>query len=247
MSVKKFLNHKLWLNALFSVLLTNALTAQSLLDDRPNSSGPENYIQFIAPQKAVPIARVGGGIRGTEGSDIVFSVLAPEQIGLTTQAQPTLYWYQSVPAENMEFELTLNLKDETILEHKLSQASNSGIQKLDLTASDISLEPEKNYEWIIALIPDANDRAKDITSSTLIRRVLPNDALTEELRKTSAEQHAYIYAKAGIWYDALASLENTIEAVSDDEKLKLDRVKLFEQVGLEKVAEFEKQSLATEN
>lgn len=225
--------------------------ATVLAQDFPNnpSTDPQSdrTIQFIAPQGAMPIARVGGGIRGTEGDAIVFTVLAPEQASLTTQAQPTLCWYQSAPAESMAFELTLNLEDETVLEQTLSQASGSGIQKLDLAASDISLKPEVYYEWIIALIPDPNDRAKDITSSTIIQRIPLDKTLAKELQETDTKQHAYVYAKAGIWYDALASLETAIATAPNDEKLKLQRIELLEQAGLKEVAEYEKQSGSIEN
>src|SRR5271154_4673980 len=43
--------------------------------------------------------RVGGGSRGAVGDDISVEVLVPDQIALTTQAQPSLYWYQSKAAK----------------------------------------------------------------------------------------------------------------------------------------------------
>ena len=217
---------------------TTAL-AQDFSNNPSTGLQSDRTIQFTAP--ATPIATVGGGVRGSESDAIVFTVLAPEQVGLTTQAQPTLCWYQSASAESMAFELTLNLDDETILEQTLSQASNSGIQKLDLAASDITFKPEVYYEWIIALIPDPNDRAQDIISSTLIQRVPVTDTLGKALQAADDQQYASVYANEGIWYDALASLETAIEATPDNEKLQLDRIALFEQAGLKKVVECERQ------
>src|SRR5471030_256307 len=44
--------------------------------------------------------RVGGGSRGIKGGDnFTLEVLVPEQMALTTQAQPSLYWYQSSAAK----------------------------------------------------------------------------------------------------------------------------------------------------
>ena len=208
---------------------------------------PTGRIQFNAQQGAMPIARVGGGIRGTEGSDIVFTVIAPPQTGLTTQAQPTLYWYQSEPAEDMEFEFTLNFNDETIHEIRLGQAINTGIQKLDLSESEVSLEANQPYEWIIALIPDPNDRAKDITSSTFIQRIAVTETLSNELQNADSGEHPYIYANAGIWYDALKSLNDAIEAAPDDEKLKLTMMQLLEQADLAEIVQLEKHPISVDD
>jgi len=201
---------------------------------------PKRSMLFKAPLRGAPLARVGGGIRGAEGEEIVFSVLNPDQTGLTTKEQPSLYWYQSRPAMDMEFELTLNSGDETLLEFRLSQAPDVGVQKLDLAALHISLEPDVSYEWVVALIADPYDRAKDITSSAFIKRVSLSQELHGKLQAEDRAQHPYIYAEEGIWYDALESLSLTVEASPNDQSLLLERIELFDQVGLSKVADQER-------
>src|ERR1043166_7952737 len=47
--------------------------------------------------------RVDGHVRGTDDAILTLTVLAPEDIGLTTKEQPSLYWYQS-KAINTRFE-----------------------------------------------------------------------------------------------------------------------------------------------
>ena len=201
---------------------------------------------YNVPLGAAPMARVGGGIRGTEEKQIVFTVLAPEQTGYTTKEQPSLYWYQSQPAENMEFELTLNSGDETIMEIRLSRALNTSVQKFDIAALNVSLETDQLYEWVIALVPDPDDRARDLTLSTFLKRMVPPDNLSQKLQQASETEHPYIYAKEGIWYEALEGLNHALEATPNDKTLALDRIKLFEQVGLEDVANLEQDKLSQE-
>lgn len=100
---------------------------------------------------------------------------------------------------------------------------------------------------MIALIPDPDDRARDITSSTFIQRTTLANALQIQLQEASLVEQAYIYAEAGMWYDALASLDSALQANPDDEALKFDRIHLFEQVGLKKAAVSEKQRMSIEN
>jgi hypothetical protein len=50
--------------------------------------------------------RVGGGSRGGADDGLSVQVLVPEQIALTTQAQPSLYWYQNKAAKT-QCEVTL--------------------------------------------------------------------------------------------------------------------------------------------
>src|SRR5690242_12007991 len=63
-------------------------------------------VRFRPPTKDATSVRVTGGSRGSGESAVTLDVLAPDEIGLTTQEQPSLFWYQSKPA-NAKFELTL--------------------------------------------------------------------------------------------------------------------------------------------
>src|SRR5215472_13464578 len=63
-------------------------------------------VKYRPAVKGAPSVRVTGGSRGSGESSVTLDVLAPDEIGLTTQAEPSLFWYQSKPA-NAKFELTL--------------------------------------------------------------------------------------------------------------------------------------------
>src|SRR5688500_14153006 len=49
---------------------------------------------YKPPRVGTPAGRVGGGTRGLGVLPTLY-VLAPNHVGLTTQAQPSLYWYLS--------------------------------------------------------------------------------------------------------------------------------------------------------
>src|ERR1019366_9474295 len=50
--------------------------------------------------------RIGGGSRGSANDGLSVQVLVPDQVALTTQAQPSLYWYQNKAAKT-QCEVTL--------------------------------------------------------------------------------------------------------------------------------------------
>ena len=50
---------------------------------------------YKPPQLGAPGGRVGGGTRGIGGDALSLVALAPNHVGLTTQVQPTFYWYLS--------------------------------------------------------------------------------------------------------------------------------------------------------
>jgi hypothetical protein len=124
------------------------------------------------------VSRVGGASRGPGDTLATVAVLAPEHTGWTTQAQPSLYWYVSRPAVT-RVELTV-IDERTLqplLEVSLPVPEKAGIQRLALAEQGITLKPEVEYQWSVALVPDPEERSKDIIASDTIKRVLPSEAL----------------------------------------------------------------------
>src|SRR5512141_2559475 len=52
---------------------------------------------YQPPKKLTPRARVGGGLRGTDGKDPVLVALVPDHVGLTFKKTPVLNWFLSKP------------------------------------------------------------------------------------------------------------------------------------------------------
>jgi hypothetical protein len=187
------------------------------------------------------VSRVGGASRGPGDTLATVAVLAPEHTGWTTQAQPSLYWYVSRPAVT-RVELTV-IDERTLqplLEVSLPVPEKAGIQRLVLAEQGITLKPEVEYQWSVALVPDPEERSKDMVASGTIKHVLPSEALSQRLKAASRTELPYLYAAEGYWYDAIAAISELINQRPHDAGLREQRSALLRQVGLAEAAQHDK-------
>lgn len=194
-------------------------------------------IVYKPPMRGAPARRVGGATRGGGDKDLVLNVLAPEQTGLTEQAQPTLYWYVSKPA-TMAIELTLiaDSAETPVLARNVS-VTQAGVQSVDLAQLGITLRQDTDYEWFVSVVPDSGRRSKDLTSGGVIRRVAVDPAVQSRAAAAGALGAPRVYAEAGLWYDAIAALSQLIAQHPADAGLRAQRASLLGQVGLSNVAD----------
>jgi hypothetical protein len=212
-----------------------SLPGQALHAAEPVAAG---FPIYKPPLRGTPAARVGGGTRG-EGDDApAVYVLAPEHAGLTSQPQPVLYWYLSraVKAE-YEFVLIAEADYEPLVEIMLTGVESAGIQRIALADLGVSLQPDVQYQWSVAIVVDKQQRSGDILASGMIEYHQPPDAMMTRLANAQGEERIRHYAGAGLWYDALQSLDEQILAQRESTRLRQVRVSLLEQVGLDTVAE----------
>jgi hypothetical protein len=217
-----------------SLAIDNAC-AQGVVPQASNDAGPK--VRFRPPTKAAPAVRVTGGSRGNGAAAITLDVLAPDDVGWTTQEQPSLFWYQSKPAD-ARFELTLleDNKVKPLVQVTIERSTKAGIQRLKLSDYAVKLAPEVEYQWVVALVSDPDNRSSDLVASGMIKRVeIPGDLKTK-LETAVPSSLPGLYAEAGIWYDALATLSDQIEAHPEDSALKASRADLLRQVGLKVAA-----------
>jgi hypothetical protein len=214
-------------------------------DDAPRpDSRKSSGVKFRPPQtvasSSTPSVRVTGGSRGTGDTAVTLDVLAPDDVGITTQEQPSLFWFQSRPA-TAKFELTLlqENKVKPLVQVAMDKATKAGIQRLNLSEHGAKLAPGVEYQWIVALVTDAENRSTDLVASGVIKRVAPASELREKVAKGSPASLPGIYADAGIWYDALGTLSDQIDANPKDKALREARADLLRQVGLKAAAEFD--------
>lgn len=194
-------------------------------------------ITYRAAKGSVTAARVTGGSRGSGDAAVTLDVLAPDETGLTTQEQPSLFWYQSKPAK-ARFELTLIEQDKTkpVFAVNVDRASNAGIQRLRLADQGVKLAVGVEYKWVVALVTDPNNRSTDLVASGFIKRVEPSAELKIKLAGAAARSVPAIYAEAGIWHDAVSSLSDLIDTNPGDKGLLAERADLLRQAGLKAAA-----------
>ena len=197
------------------------------------------HVKFRPPADGAPAVRVTGGSRGTGDATLTLDVLAPNETGMTTLEQPSLFWFQSKPA-NAKFELTLlqENKVKPLVQFSVERSTKAGIQRLKLSEHGVKLAPGVEYQWVVALVTDPDNRSSDLVASGVIKRVEPSAELKEKIAKASPGSLPGVYAEAGIWYDALSVLSDQIDAQPENKDLKEARVDLLRQVGLKSAATY---------
>lgn len=204
-------------------------------------TGESAPIVYVPPSRGRARHTAGAGTRGTTVGETSgrprVSVLAPrDHVGLTTSAHPRLYWQLSESSAT-RIELTVVDDDaiEPLLELSLPGPVEAGIHALDLGALGVELEPDKTYRWFVAVVHDPRRRSRDELAEGAIERIESPSATsstgvesgpraTAELRRESLER-----AREGLWYDALAILEDAIEHDPSNAGLRADRASLLAQ------------------
>jgi Domain of Unknown Function (DUF928). len=198
-------------------------------------------VVYEPPLRGAPGNRVGGASRGIDDEVPTLEVLAPDHIGLTIQAQPSLYWYISRPTTS-PLELCVVNEDtlSTVLDVALAVPRGAGVKHLRLSDYGIKLVPDVEYRWSVTLVADPEHRSRDIIASGTIQRVQPPEGLAQKLSRASEQERPAIYAAEGLWYDALAAISELIENRADDKILRAQRASLMEQVELPAVAAYDR-------
>jgi hypothetical protein len=206
-------------------------------DTPPSPQPPPQQVIYRPAAKSAPSVRVTGGSRGSGDATITLDVLAPDETGLTTQEQPSLFWFQSKPAA-AKFELTLleENKVKPLLQIKFDRSANAGIQRLKLSDHNVKLAPNVEYQWVVALVTDPDNRSSDLVASGVIKRIEPSAELKAKLAGADPAARPGIYAEAGIWHDALTALTELIDAQPGNKALRQTRADLLAQVGLKAAA-----------
>jgi hypothetical protein len=226
-----------------SALLMLRPGAELIAADAPKSAAPApaSQVKFRPASKGAASVRVTGGSRGAGNAAVALDVLAPDEIGMTTQEQPSLFWFFQSKQTDARFELTLleENKVKPIVKVNLDHGSKAGIQRLLLSDHGGKLVPGVEYQWVVALVNDPENRSKDQVASGVIKRVEPSPELKQKLKSAAPSALPAVYAEAGMWYDALSALSDEIDAQPENKALRQTRADLLRQVGLKTAAQAE--------
>ena len=200
---------------------------------------------YQAPKKLIPRARVGGGLRGTDGNDPVLVALVPDHVGLTVKKTPVLNWFLSKPTTYpLKFTLIDTGLVKPIYEALIPTPVHAGVQSLKLKELGLALEPDVQYRWYISAIRNPDSPSQDIVAGGVIERCEFNTCLVEMQVDLSCDQHSVLRnALRGFWYDAMACLCELIDANPSDQALRRQRAALLNQIGLSGVAEWDLRSI----
>jgi len=165
---------------------------------------------FKPPKRQGPPVSAGGSTRGssclTEKKSIT-PLIPTNKLGLTISQRPTLFWY--IPPSSAK---TANLALVTYPEQKLlyeatfTLPNQPGIIGYTLPTTSPALEIGKTYRWYLTLVCDSPDFSQNPRVDGWVERIQPESSLSRAIAKADARKLPSIYAEAGIWYEALASL-----------------------------------------
>lgn len=179
-------------------------------------------------QKPVPKDRRsdGGTTRGCSGGNMPLTVLASRKyVGRTISRHPTLAWFvprdsASKPIEFTIYEWVPDGKPKEV--RKISLQSSPGVMKLSpFFKNELGLQPGKEYLWQVVVHCDQDNPSGDLVSEASLEVVgMPPTTVQSKLNKAiNSVEKANIYARAGLWYNAL------------DEALKLAEASRLGEVG----------------
>ena len=213
--------------------------------DTEKSPAEQPVFTYQPPLRGAPATRVGGGTRSVGTKSVQLSVLAPNETGYTTRDKPTIYWYVSETITS-PVELTLNttepLRDAATpsLELTLQPPIAKGVHALRLDQHGVTLKPDVEYQWFVAVVSNPAHRSSDVIAGGSIKRIAAS-AVESKLKQAPQAQWPAVYAQSGIWYDAIDQLSQSISANPGDRRLRQQRAALLEQVGLREAAAFDRE------
>ncbi|MEH2067478.1 MAG: DUF928 domain-containing protein [Nostoc sp.] len=172
--------------------------------------GSPAIAKYIPPQTQKPASDYtkSAGARGCPEEQISLTILSPTTyVGHTASGHPTFVWFLYSP-HNTEFRL---FEFEPNGEPKqlgapISLQAFSGINKYSLPENQPGLAMQKKYLWQVSISCPPN--------GTLVRRAefmvveMSSDIKTNLSKITNSSQKADIYAKQGLWYEALQEALN---------------------------------------
>lgn len=196
--------------------------------------GPEP-IRFL-PRTGLPAGRIAGGRRGA-GSELPSPLaLTPETVGLTLEAQPSLYWFLPSRAESG---VRIDVSDigamQTVLSKTVGGPLAAGVHALRLADHGVRLATGHDYQWM--LTPVGSEAP---ASGGIVRRIAPDASLNASLSGAPPAQRLRVLASGGVWYDALDLLSRSIAARPADTRLRQARADLLEQQGLPSAAAWDR-------
>ncbi len=208
-------------------------------DDTPQAPRPIRYTPRGDQDVYTKAARVVSSTRANQPGGLAQAklyLLLPEEVALTTSAQPSLYWYLSQPVDH---EINIDIVARTDEPKKLfapvvldGSKIHRGIQRLDLKKLAARLEPGVRYEWVVTIVVNPQKPAQNMFSSSSLWRIAPDEADEIIARIRAAKdprQKADIAAEEGIWIDAMDALSELIDWQPHDVALRQVRADLLRQ------------------
>jgi hypothetical protein len=114
---------------------------------------------------------------------------------------------------------------------------NSGLMQFKLPQDVSGLQIGKEYRWTVSLVCNPNRPSQSVYANALIERKAVSSDFGGNFGEKSAYDKTLAYIKAGIWYDAIASISESRSSGSDLTLASNLFKNLLQQVGLKEASE----------
>ncbi|MDJ0704306.1 MAG: DUF928 domain-containing protein [Leptolyngbyaceae cyanobacterium MO_188.B28] len=227
---------------------------------QPLSNAEPERLQFVSPssssaddfeEEGRPTQRTAGGDRNACVEQLIALIPGkgeiqnqPEACGgesvsfptLTVVESPTFWFYvpaQSAAGPTAEFVL-LDDQEQPILIQPVALSELPGVVSV---SPPHPLEIGKSYRWLFSVLVNPDRPSRNPAVEGIVRRIEPNPTLLSQIESTvSPRDHVAIYARHGIWQDALTTLGNLRRTTPGDPSLLTDWTELLGSVGLGSLA-----------
>lgn len=189
---------------LFFVAYTTLPLAPIPLSFSVNAEIVRNY---VPPDSPSPQRTKGAGSRGgcPRYTNTKFHLLAPDDhVAVTVSDPPSIFAYVSKPGIPFVITIAESNAISPLYEKNLT-STRSGIIKIELSKNKPwKMKAGRKYRWTLSLLCNKKRLSENPYAQVEFKYVSPSPDLQRELQFNPSER-AEIYAREGIWYDALAS------------------------------------------
>ena len=196
--------------------------------------------EYRPPQRGTPGQREGTGAHGTclQGPKLLMPLTPSDNFSATVSGSPTFFWYvPRTTAQTAEFAL-LDSNDQTLYKTIIKLPNTPGIVSFSLPTNVTSsvLTVGEDFYWQLSLLCNPSQPSVNPFVEGVVQRMKLSAALASQLKKASVRDRPALYATAGIWQDAIATLAQQRCATPKDPRLVENWSRLLQSVQLEDFA-----------
>lgn len=163
---------------------------------------------YVPPISSKKTSRTKGA--GSRGCDLIsatdLQLLTPEDhIATTVSSHPTFFWSISNTSLPVRFTLIEPGVAKPIMDRKF-MVTRPGVVEVKLPSNLPGLKLGKEYRWTLSIVCNEERPSENTYAYSWIERVAVTPNLTQNLKGVNIQtQRSLVYARSGIWYEALLS------------------------------------------
>jgi hypothetical protein len=159
------------------------------------------------------------------------------KLGLTVAEHPSFWFYvpySFTPSRRIEFVLQDEQGNDVYQTSFTESGISPGVIGFQLPSTVPALEVNKVYRWYFLVYCKPEE---PIFVEGLVQRVALNSSMRNQLAQAKPDEKVALYAKADMWYEAVASLAELRRQNPSDIILKDEWVKLLKSMNLDAIAQ----------